>query len=51
MLESADYFRKQAEKCRRLAASSLDQRVAATLRFMAEEYEQKAKSIEEEAAQ
>jgi hypothetical protein len=40
--ESVEYLRKQAAKCRNLASSTLDERVAKTLKAMADEYEQKA---------
>jgi hypothetical protein len=43
---SPKYFRAQAERCRRLADSTLDVRLSDTLRGMAEEYEAKAKELE-----
>jgi hypothetical protein len=39
------FLREQAERCRRLAASTLDERVARTLRGMSDEYDQKAKEL------
>lgn len=45
--ETAEYLKKQAAKCRTLAATTLDKRVAGTLIGMAEEYEQKARSLEQ----
>lgn len=39
------YLLNQARKCRNLAATTMDKRVAATLRGMAMEYDQKAQLI------
>jgi hypothetical protein len=44
--KSAEYLRRQALKCRNLARSTLDRRVAKTLEGMADEYEQKANELE-----
>lgn len=43
--EAPAYLRAQAQKCRNLARSTLDQRVAKTLFAMADEYEQKAQLL------
>jgi hypothetical protein len=42
---------EQAEKCRRLAAATLDEKMARTLRGMAEECEAEAAGMTEEAPQ
>ena len=46
-----DYLLQQAEKCRRLAASALDAKLAGTLRGMAEEYESEAQRLASEEPQ
>jgi hypothetical protein len=43
--EGPAYLRTQAQKCRNLARTTLDQRVEETLLGMAEEYEQKAEQL------
>ena len=43
--EPPAFWRSQAEKCRRLATSTLDRDVARMLHAMAEEYDQKAKEL------
>jgi hypothetical protein len=40
-----EYLLKQAERCRRLARATLDQRTRSTLLGMAEEYEQRADQV------
>ena len=49
MTETAEYFRNQSDRCRTLAAATGDQRVAETLRRMAEEFDQKAQALDEAA--
>lgn len=44
-VKQADYLRKQAQRCRRLARSVDDQATGTTLKRMAEEYENKASSL------
>jgi hypothetical protein len=44
--ETADYLRKQAQKCRHLAGVTLDKQVGQTLRSMADECERKAKELQ-----
>jgi hypothetical protein len=50
MEEDAAFLREQAERCRRLARSTTDDRTEATLLGMAKEYEQRANEISERAA-
>jgi hypothetical protein len=45
-MPTADYFRSQAFRCRRLAASTPDDRTARTLRLMADEYEEQALALD-----
>ena len=45
-MSEADYLKKQAERCRCLAARINDADVARTLTSMAEEYEERAGRIE-----
>jgi hypothetical protein len=44
-MPTAAYFHSQAQRCRRLASTSLDEAVARTLRQMAAEYEQEAHEL------
>ena len=48
MSETAAYLRAQATKCRGLSKSTLDERVAKTLRDMALEYDERAALLEAE---
>ena len=43
--ESVTHLRTQALKCRNLAATSLDHRVASALRTMADEYDERARKL------
>ena len=45
-MNEADYLRKQAERCRWMAARIDSKDVAATLTGMAEEYEARAAALE-----
>jgi hypothetical protein len=47
-MPTRDYLLEQAEKCRRLAAATIDEKVARTLRGMASEYEADAAQLAEE---
>ncbi len=42
------YFRTQARRCRNLAGTTMDQRMASTLSAMADEYEEQAAKLEAE---
>ena len=43
--ESVTHLRTQALKCRNLAATSFDQRLATALRAMADEYDERARKL------
>ena len=45
-LDQSRHLKAQATRCRRLAKSTADKRVAETLRLMAAEYEEQARSLE-----
>jgi hypothetical protein len=45
MADTAEFLRNQANRCRQLASSTLDERISKTLRHMADEYEQKAQDL------
>ena len=46
LLADANYFRKRAQQCSRLADQALDARAAVTLRSLADAFETKAQSLE-----
>jgi hypothetical protein len=46
LLADADYFRKRAQQCLRLASQTLDPSAAMTLRSLAVAFESKARSME-----
>jgi hypothetical protein len=48
--ESAGFLREQAEKCRRLAGTVNDTKAIASLRKLAAHYQERAASVEENAA-
>lgn len=49
--QTADFLRAQSRRCRALAATTLDKRVAKTLSRMAEEYDAKAVELEQKPEQ
>jgi hypothetical protein len=49
MVEDAEFLKRQADKCRRLARDNPDARAAAALRALAEDYDARRAALEARA--